>query len=176
MSAAERENFELILLFHEELKRHVADLQSTAATLALASVRQVAVPPATLRARLFASLDRLPARTPSPAVVVTDGAGLVEWINPAFSAMCGYSLDELRGRKPGTVLQGAATDRSAVARIREAVRLRRECTETLVNYHKNGSRYLAEVKISPVLDEDHQPLWFVARERVLASEAELAAG
>jgi hypothetical protein len=25
--------------------------------------------------------------------------GLVQWINPDFSAMCGYTLEELRGKK-----------------------------------------------------------------------------
>jgi PAS domain S-box-containing protein len=98
---------------------------------------------------------------------VTDPVGRIEWVNPAFTAMCGHDLAELRGRKPGPILQGPDTDPAAVARIREAVHARRACRETLVNYHKNGTPYRAEVRIAPVLDDAGEPLWFVARERLL---------
>ena len=86
-------------------------------------------------------------------MVVTDGRGLTEWVNPAFTAMCGYSFAELRGRKPGHLLQGPDTDPAALDRIRAAVTARRSCCETVVNYHRNGSRYLAEISITPILDE-----------------------
>jgi PAS domain S-box-containing protein len=100
-------------------------------------------------------------------LVVTDPAGQVEWVNPAFTGMCGYALDELKGRKPGHLLQGPDTDRAAVNRIREAIRDRRPCRETLVNYHKDGSRYRVDLRITPILDDKSQPHWFVAQERKL---------
>ena len=40
-----------------------------------------------------------------------------------------------------------------------------------MNYHKDGSSYLADIRIMPVLDDEGQPLWFVARERLLADGA-----
>jgi hypothetical protein len=79
-------------------------------------------------------------------------------------------LDELRGRRPGQLLQGPGTDRAAVERIRVALRARRPCREELVNYHKDGSAYRADVQIMPVLDDDGNPLWFVAKERLLAGD------
>jgi PAS domain S-box-containing protein len=79
--------------------------------------------------------------------------------------MCGYSLEELKGHKPGRVLQGPQTDPSAVERIRNALGSRQSCRETLTNYHKDGTRYLADIRIAPILDDDGRPLWFVARER-----------
>lgn len=173
LTAAERESFEWVLLFHQEIRAHVAGLQQTMAAVALSEVGQPAVPPAGLRDRIFASLDAQPTTKPD-AVVATDPAGRVRWINPAFTAMCGYELSELEGRKPGSVLQGPGTDAEAVARIREALAARRACTETLINYHKDGSPYRVEVRIEPVLDDDREPLWFVARERLLATAAELA--
>ena len=100
-------------------------------------------------------------------VVVTGPEGLVEWINPAFTAMCGYSLTELKGRKPGQLLQGPETDAAAVDRIRSAVRNCLPCREQLVNYHKDGTLYRVDIAIAPVLDDAGQPLWFVATEREL---------
>jgi len=113
----------------------------------------------------------LPAPTEPEALLVTDPDGLVLWLNPAFTAMCGYSLAELKGRKPGHLLQGPATEAAAVQRIRESLQARRDCRETLINYHKNGTRYRAEVRITPVLADGGDPLWFVAKERKIPETA-----
>ena len=99
--------------------------------------------------------------------VMTGSDRLVQWVNPAFTAMCGYSLDELRGKSLGPILQGEKSDRGAIARMRSALHARRPCRETLVNYHKDGSAYVVDIEITPILDEEQQPLWFVARERKL---------
>lgn len=168
MTAPERENFELILEFEEEVRTTVAELQETMALAVTSAAPTRVLPPPALKARILGSLSARPPRVAPVAMVVTDGRGLTEWINPAFTAMCGYSLAELRGRKPGHLLQGPATDRAALDRIRAAVNARRSCQETLVNYHRNGARYVAEISITPILDDDHQPVWFAAKERVLA--------
>jgi PAS domain S-box-containing protein len=102
---------------------------------------------------------------------VTDAEGRVEWVNAAFTAMCGHDLTEIKGHKPGRVLQGPETDAAAVARIRAALAAHEPCHETLVNYHKDGSPYRVDVRINPILDEDGAPLQFVARERKLPDPA-----
>lgn len=168
MPATERESLEVVLEFHKELRAHVAGLQETVAGLAAAAA---VAPPAGLKVRLLAAVAALPAPAEPEALVVTDPGGLVLWVNPAFTAMCGYTLAELKGRKPGHLLQGPATDAAAVQRIRESLRARRTCRETLVNYHKDGSRYSAEVRIAPVLAEGGDPLWFVAKERKVPETA-----
>ena len=168
MPAADRDVFELVLEFQPELRAEVADLSQVAAALALTDPRPAAAPPSYLKTRILSSLGTRPAPNPSAAMVVTDPQGRVEWLNPAFSAMCGFSLPELVGLKPGQVLQGPKTDPAAVQRIRNALTERRSVCETLVNYHKNGTAYVAEIEITPVLDDDRTPLWFVARERRLA--------
>jgi PAS domain S-box-containing protein len=165
MSAAEQENFELVLRFHDELRQWVAEAQQAGAALAMADIREAAVPSPVVKSRLLRSLAQSPRSPALDALVVTDGSGRIEWVNGAFTAMCGYTLDELWGKKPGAVLQGPATDASVVARLRTALRSTRPCRETLVNYHKDGSTYVVDVQISPVLDEGGSPLWFIAQER-----------
>lgn len=169
MTAAEREGFEVLLEFHQELRARVAASQEALAAAMLTRVPAV-VPPAGLRDRVLGAAGAQ-ARTEPEALVVADAAGLVEWVNPAFLAMCGHSLAELKGRKPGRVLQGPDTDHAAVARIRTALHEGRPCRETLVNYHKDGTRYRADVRIMPILDAAGQPLWFVAKERKLAESS-----
>jgi PAS domain S-box-containing protein len=100
-------------------------------------------------------------------MVMSGPDGLVQWVNPAFSAMCGYSLDELRGKNLGPILQGVQTDRETAERMRQAVHQYQPCRETILNYHKTGTPYWVEVAITPILDDAGQPLWMVAREREL---------
>jgi PAS domain S-box-containing protein len=167
MTAPERENFELILLFHAEVRAQVARLQRAMAAVSLSRLARLDRPSDALKGRVLATLMGPAGRLEPEAVVVTSPEGLVEWVNPAFTAMCGYSISELKGRKPGHLLQGPATDAVSVDRIRTALRERRACRETLINYHKDGGPYSADVRIDPVLDDEREPLWFVARERKL---------
>ncbi len=166
MPAAEREGFEVVLEYHDELRTYVAGLQEAAVCVAVAEAPPMAVPVG-LRERLLQAVAALPPAGTAEALVVTGGDGLVHWVNREFTELCGYELAELQGRKPGALLQGADTDAAAVGRIREALRERRSCREALVNYNKDGSRYRAEVRILPVLADDGEPLWFVAKERRL---------
>jgi PAS domain S-box-containing protein len=168
LTATQRECFEVILEFHHELKAQVSGLQGVVTAVVMETVPRIA-PPESLKARLLGLLAGLPPME-LEGRVATDPAGLVEWVNPAFTAMCGYTLEELKGRKPGHLLQGPATDVATVERIRGALRARTACRETMVNYHKDGSPYHVEVSIDPILDDEGQPLWFVARERKLPAD------
>jgi PAS domain S-box-containing protein len=84
-------------------------------------------------------------------VIITNPEGITEWANPALLRRTGYSLRELIGKKPGSVLQGPGSDRLAIARIREAIRAGRTVREELLNYTKSGEPYWVEIQISPVL-------------------------
>jgi diguanylate cyclase (GGDEF)-like protein/PAS domain S-box-containing protein len=84
-------------------------------------------------------------------VLITDAAGRTEWVNEAFERVTGYSLDELRGRTPGSVLQGPETDPETVARMREAVRAGEGFRAEIVNHRKDGRPYWIEINATPIL-------------------------
>lgn len=71
--------------------------------------------------------------------------------NGAFCELTGYDIDEIVGRNC-RFLQGPATDKKAVARIRSAVAARWNVTEELVNYRKDGSLFWNALFINPVFD------------------------
>jgi PAS domain S-box-containing protein len=166
LAAPEREALEVIVGFHAEFRALVRELERASTAALLASASRVA-PPTGLRERILGSVGRHPDRPHPEGWVVTDADGWIEWVNPAFVSMCGHSLEELRGRKPSQVLQGPKTDPAAVDRLRQAIRARQPGRETLANYHKDGKAYLADIRILPVLDDESEPLWFVARERLV---------
>ena len=169
MTAQEREPLELVLEFHDELCALVTGLVEVGASVTLASLpSQVAAAPPGLKARIARLLPDHPQHSTPEGMVMSGPDGLVQWVNPAFSAMCGYSIGELRGKNLGPILQGAKTDRETAERMRRAVHQYRACSETILNYHKNGTPYWVEVAIMPILDDAGQPLWMVARERELA--------
>jgi PAS domain S-box-containing protein len=117
-----------------------------------------------------ALLDDLPC-----GVVFTDVEGRTRWLNRGFSELCGYSLTALYGKTPGSVLQGPATDRATVERIRSALREHRPCSERILNYHKDGHLYWADLDIAPVgVGGAERGFVAVAREPVRRSTPTLA--
>ena len=168
MTMQEREPFELILEFHHELRDLVAGLEEVGVAMMLAIQPRAGVAfSSTLKTRIVQEIASRPQHFTAEGLVMSGPDGLVQWINPAFSAMCGYTLDDLRGKKLGPILQGEKTDRETAGRMRNAVHDYRQCRETILNYHKKGTPYWVEVAITPILDDAGQPLWLVAREREL---------
>ena len=112
-------------------------------------------------------------------VVITDVAGRIEWVNAGFERISGYTLAEVRGRRPGEVLQGPATDPATVALIGQALGRRESCEVELVNYTKGGSPYWVNVKIDPIREDDGLLRGFMGIETDIsarkADEASLAA-
>lgn len=112
-------------------------------------------------------------------VIITDVEGQIEWVNAGFERISGYTLAEVRGRKPGEVLQGPATDPATVAEIGRALGRRESCEAELVNYGKSGHHYWINIKIDPIRDDDGQLRGFMGIETDIsprkAAEASLAA-
>jgi PAS domain S-box-containing protein len=168
MTLQEREEFELLLEFHDEVRVFTAGLADVSVGLALAGLpRSESGPSPDLKARILGGVLARPQEVVKHGLVVSGPDGLVQWINPAFSAMCGYTLEELRGKRLGPILQGEKTDRETAERLRSAVHGWRPCKEVILNYRKNGTPYLVEIAITPILDGSGEPLWLAAREREL---------
>ena len=102
------------------------------------------------------------ASTTTNGVVITGADGGTEWVNDAFTRYAGYSLEEMTGRKPGHVLQGADTDPDTVKRIRESLAVGDGFRETLLNYAKDGTPYWIDITCSPLRDDNGSTNGFIA--------------
>jgi PAS domain S-box-containing protein len=169
MTSQEREDFELVLEFHDEVREFVSGLVEvgTSVFLSGASSSEVGLS-AGFKDRLSARIDTLSQDSRQDGLAVTGPDGLVQWINPAFTAMCGYHLNELQGKKIGPILQGEKTDQATAERMRSAVHGFRRCKETIVNYHKNGVPYWVDIAITTIFNDDGEPIWMIAREHELS--------
>ena len=101
------------------------------------------------------------ARKTACAIIVTDAAGRIEWTNPEFTTITGFSLDEARGRRPGELLQGPDTDMAVVAQMRQALAQRAGLAVEILYYRKDGSSYWAQFTVEPVLDASGNLLHFI---------------
>jgi len=75
------------------------------------------------------------------------------WVNPAFTAVTGYSFEESVGRNC-RFLQGPGTDPAVPARMKRALAAGEPCAETLLNYRADGTAFWNHVVLSPILDAD----------------------
>jgi hypothetical protein len=80
--------------------------------------------------------------------------------------MCGYTLADLRGKKPGAVLQGPATEQNVVRGFHRAIQARQPFECTITNYMRDQTPYRAHIKMRPVFRAG-QLIQFKAEERKL---------
>ncbi|OAN63517.1 histidine kinase famiy protein [Sphingomonas sp. TDK1] len=85
----------------------------------------------------------------------------IVFANKAFLDLTGYEEHEILGRNC-RFLQGAETDRDAVAELREAVARKEAIALELINYRRDGSSFWNAVFIAPVLSEEGELLYFFA--------------
>jgi diguanylate cyclase (GGDEF)-like protein/PAS domain S-box-containing protein len=100
----------------------------------------------------------------------------IEYVNPAFEAITGYSAAEVVGR-PLRALQGTSQDHQNLEEISAALREQREGHAVLRNYRKDGTGYWNDLYISPVRDDSGAIVNFVVAQydisAVMRYEAEL---
>ncbi|MEW9799466.1 PAS domain-containing sensor histidine kinase [Alteromonas sp. CYL-A6] len=83
-------------------------------------------------------------------VTICDSEKRVMWVNRTFEDITGYTLDEVRGKRLGQVLQGEDTNPDTASQIREALNREAEVDVEILNYRKNGKAYWNHLLISPV--------------------------
>uniref|UniRef100_UPI003752B1A9 sensor domain-containing diguanylate cyclase n=1 Tax=Undibacterium sp. TaxID=1914977 RepID=UPI003752B1A9 len=100
----------------------------------------------------------------------------IEYVNPAFERITGYSADDVVGRRLES-LQGNSQDQQNMEEIRAALREKREGHALLRNYKKDGTGYWNDLFIAPVQDDDGVIIHFVVAQyditAVMRYEAEL---
>jgi PAS domain S-box-containing protein len=96
------------------------------------------------------------------SVIITDAQRRIEYVNPGFTRLTGYALEEVRGKRPGELLQGRHTDPGTVGRIREKLAAGEPFYEEILNYSKAGEAYWISLAINPVRDERGEIVRFIS--------------
>ncbi len=110
----------------------------------------------TLIRRLSDALDQ----NPHP-VLITDIRSRIEYVNPAFCAVSGYSAQEVLGCNP-RMLQSGLTPKEVHADMWASLGQGRPWQGEVVNRRKNGQAYTQSVSIYPTRDASGQFTHYVA--------------
>ncbi|GAB4485512.1 MAG: hypothetical protein OHK0010_04380 [Anaerolineales bacterium] len=86
------------------------------------------------------------------AIVISDETGIIQWVNPAFTAMTGYSSREAIGQK-NSLLRSGLQDQAFYKNLWDTLAQGKVWQGELVNRRKDGSLYIEEQIITPVRDE-----------------------
>jgi len=97
------------------------------------------------------------------AVVLTEAKPpyAITHVNQPWQEMCGYTLEEVEGLT-NSILHGPETDTVAIDDLMNNVRRGESASATVVNYKKGGVRFVNQVQVTPVYDEDDELQQFMA--------------
>lgn len=95
------------------------------------------------------------------AISITDVEGTIEYVNPAFEAMTGYSAREACGKTPRILRSGEMID-GYYEQLWETVLAGEVWQERVVNRRQSGELYHAEQTIAPIRTADGAVEAFVA--------------
>jgi len=109
----------------------------------------------TERKRALMAMNKLrQAVEQSPAMImITDLRGVIEYINPEFSAITGYRPEEMVGHTPA-LLKSGHTDTEAYGKLWTRISGGHDWRGEFRNLKKNGDSYWAATSISPIRDQD----------------------
>ena len=83
------------------------------------------------------------------AVMITNFEGNIEYVNPSFTQLTGYTLEEAIGENP-RILKSGKTPPEEYKRLWENITSGKEWQREICNKKKNGELYWETVLISPV--------------------------
>jgi two-component system, cell cycle sensor histidine kinase and response regulator CckA len=107
-------------------------------------------------------------------IMITNSEGVIEYVNPAFEKLTGYSLQEILGKSPAILTSGQQPP-AIYRELWETISIGNVYHNILVNRKKNGELYYVDESISPIRDEDGTITHFVANGRDLTKRLDLEA-
>jgi PAS domain S-box-containing protein len=88
-------------------------------------------------------ITEMELENPGPAIV---------YVNEGFTKMTGYTRDEVIGKTP-RILQGPKTDRAVLDKLKYSLINGKSFFGQTINYRKDGSEFVNQWDIHPLLDE-----------------------
>ena len=103
---------------------------------------------------------RVLARHSYDSILITDATkdAKIIYANKAFKTLTGYDPSEVIGKTP-RILQGAATDKTVIARLVDALKRDGRFEGKAVNYKKNGTPFIMYWRVLPVKVGKRTKVW-----------------
>ena len=105
-------------------------------------------------------LSRAVEQTPV-TVVITNACGNIEYVNPQFTKVTGYTFEEVRGQNP-RVLKSGQMPATVYQTLWATIKNGKVWRGVFCNRKKNGELFWEEASIAPVLDAGGRITHFIA--------------
>ncbi len=106
------------------------------------------------------------------SIVITDLAGNIEYVNPGFCLITGYTGDEAMGKNP-RILNSGIHDDHFFRNMWQTIRSGETWRGEMCNRKKNGSLFWEQVNISPVRNQSGEIANFVAIKEDITARKEM---
>jgi len=107
-------------------------------------------------------------------IMITNNEGVIEYVNPAFEALTGYSQQEAVGQTPAILTSGQQAP-ALYRELWETISIGNVYRNILVNRKKNGELYYVDESISAIRDAGGFITHFVSNGRDLTKRLHLEA-
>lgn len=95
------------------------------------------------------------------SIVITDALGNIEYVNPHFSELTGYSVEEVYGKNP-RILKSGDTRPGIHEDLWKTITSGEIWHGELLNRKKSGELYWESASIGPIFDEDNKITHYIA--------------
>ena len=103
------------------------------------------------------------------AIIITDVGATIQYVNPAFEKITGYTSEEALGKNPN-ILNSGEHDTSFYKDMWNTLLRGETWTGQLINRSKEGALFIEEATISPVRDASGKVTNYVAVKRDITDE------
>jgi nitrogen fixation negative regulator NifL len=98
------------------------------------------------------------------AISITEPTAKILYVNTAFEQLTGYNRDEVIGENE-SILSSRSTPPEVYQDLWQTIQGNSVWQGTIVNHHKSGEEYLAELIVSPVLDREGDIAYYLGIHR-----------
>ena len=95
------------------------------------------------------------------AIIITDPDGIIRWVNPAFTRLTGYCATEVIGGKP-SLLKSGQHPPEYYQKLWQTITAGQVWQGEGGNRRKDGTHYVEEMTITPVIGESNRIAAFIA--------------
>jgi PAS domain S-box-containing protein len=110
----------------------------------------------------------------SEIILITDPAGAIQYVNPAFERATGYARQEALGKTPSFLKSGKQNE-AFYKELWGTITSGKTWTGRFINKRKNGTLYTEEATISPVRDTSDRAMSYVAVKRDITEHLHMSA-
>jgi PAS domain S-box-containing protein/putative nucleotidyltransferase with HDIG domain len=96
------------------------------------------------------------------AIMITTPDGSIEWVNQAFTKLTGYSSKDSLGKNPRDLVKSGRQDQAFYKNLWDTIQSGEVWKSELVNHRQDGSLYIEEETINPVINSDGKISHFIA--------------